>query len=283
MKNIKDYNLEQLKEELKLLNEKPYEDCLYNLSLVDLLKYAGHDSNEFIGQAKQYHYGLFIENLYSANEQQRGKLLIDPIFGYNLRAIVPNPDSNIEENRYYKVKLKLVDKLKRLDRNQLFQFTAVNIEETDNPYKADVNLTFEKFTSPAGNVATAHLLAEVGKNMYSSKDRMFFELIQNADDAASEKGVLINVKTSGDYLIVRHNGNSFDKDDFEAITSAANGTKKANENKTGYKGIGFKSVFTDSEKVFIKTGGYQFKFDRSDDRFTDFKSFYFLVNNLVIY
>ena len=270
----------QLYFSIKLLNEKPYEDCLYNLSLVDLLKYAGHDSNEFIGQAKQYHYGLFIENLYSANEQQRGKLLIDPIFGYNLRAIVPNPDSNIEENRYYKVKLKLVDKLKRLDRNQLFQFTAVNIEETDNPYKADVNLTFEKFTSPAGNVATAHLLAEVGKNMYSSKDRMFFELIQNADDAASEKGVLINVKTSGDYLIVRHNGNSFDKDDFEAITSAANGTKKANENKTGYKGIGFKSVFTDSEKVFIKTGGYQFKFDRSDDRFTDFESFYFLVNKL---
>ena len=44
-------------------------------------------------------------------------------------------------------------------------------------------MTFEKFTSPAGNVATAHLLEEVGKNMYSSKDRMFFELVQNADNS----------------------------------------------------------------------------------------------------
>lgn len=55
---------------------------------------------------------------------------------------------------------------------------------------------------------------------------MFFELVQNADDAASQKGVCIKVKTNGDYLIVSHNGYSFDKDDFDAITSAANGTKK---------------------------------------------------------
>lgn len=265
---------------LKLLNEKPYDEKLYNLSLSDLLKYAGHKSNMFIGQAKRYHYGLFIENLYSASDSQRGKLLIDPVYGYNLRAIVPNAKFNVEEHKYYKIKLRLAPKNKRLERNQLFQFAAINIEETENPYKTDVNLTFEKFTSPAGNVATAHLLAEVGKNMYSSKDRMFFELIQNADDAAAANGVLVNVKTLGDYLMVFHNGYSFDKDDFEAITSAANGTKKANENKTGYKGIGFKSVFTDSEKVFIKTGGYQFKFDKNDERFTDFDSFYFHVNRL---
>ncbi|MBQ9254932.1 MAG: ATP-binding protein [Clostridia bacterium] len=116
--------------------------------------------------------------------------------------------------------------------------------------------------------------------MYASKDRMFFELIQNADDAASENGVIVYIETLGDYLVIRHNGKSFDKDDFYAITSSANGTKKANENKTGYKGIGFKSVFTDSEKVFIKTGGYQFKFDRNDERFTDFDKFYFYVNDI---
>lgn len=148
--------------------------------------------------------------------------------------------------------------------------------ETENPYKADVNLTFAKSTSPRDCAALAHTLAEVGKNMYSSKDRMFFELVQNADDAAAQKGVNINVKSEGDFLIMRHNGKSFDKDDFDAITSSANGTKKANENKTGYKGIGFKSVFTDSEIVFIKTGGYQFKFDKNDPRFMNFEKFYFL-------
>lgn len=263
---------------LKLLNEKPYDEDLYDLSLCDLLKYAGHKSNVFIGQAKQYHYGLFIENLYSTNDSQRGKLLIDPIFGHNLRAIVPNANFTVEEHKYYKIELKLAPKNKRLERNQLFQFGAINIEETENPYKADVNLTFAKSTSPRDCAALAHTLAEVGKNMYSSKDRMFFELVQNADDAAAQKGVYVNVKSQGDFLVVCHNGNSFDKDDFEAITSSANGTKKANENKTGYKGIGFKSVFTDSEMVFIKTGGYQFKFDKNDPRFMDFEEFYFFVN-----
>lgn len=270
---------DQLFFSLKLLNEKPYDEKLYDLSLKDLLNYIGHDTNVFIGQAKQYHYGLFIENLYSTSIKQKGKLLIDPIFGYNLRAIVPNANFNVEENKYYKIELRLAQKNKRLERNQLFQFAAINIEETENPYKADVDLTFAKSTSPRDCAALAHTLAEVGKNMYSSKDRMFFELIQNADDAAAQKGVSVNVKTQGDFLIVRHNGNSFDKDDFDAITSSANGTKKANENKTGYKGIGFKSVFTDSEVVLIKTGGYQFKFDKNDPRFTNFEGFYFYVNN----
>ena len=260
------------------MNEKPYDEDLYNLSLLDLLKFTGHESNVFIGIAKQYHYGLFIENLYSTSVNQRGKLLVDPFFGYNLRAIVPNANFNIEENKYYKIEIELAPKNKRLERNQLFQFVATNIVETENPYKADVNLTFAKSTSPRDCAALAHTLAEVGKNMYSSKDRMFFELVQNADDAAAQKGVNINVKSEGDFLIMRHNGKSFDKDDFDAITSSANGTKKANENKTGYKGIGFKSVFTDSEIVFIKTGGYQFKFDKNDPRFINFEKFYFFVN-----
>ena len=263
---------------LKLLNEKPYDETLYDLSLSDLLKYIGHDSNVFIGIAKQYHYGMFIENLYSASTNQRGRLLIDPVFGYNLRAIVPNANFHVEENKYYHIELRLAPKNKRLERNQLFQFAAINIQEIENPYKADVNLTFAKSTSPRDCAALAHTLAEVGKNMYSSKDRMFFELVQNADDAAAQKGVYVNVKAQGEFLIVRHNGNSFDKDDFNAITSSANGTKKANENKTGYKGIGFKSVFTDSEIVFIKTGGYQFKFDKNDPRFNNFEEFYFYVN-----
>lgn len=267
---------------LKLLNEKPYDEKLYDLSSSDLLKYAGHESNVFVGQAKQSGNFAFIENLYSCDENQKGKLLVDPVFGYNLKALAINQFENqITDGEYYKVKLSgLVDKKKRLERNQLFQFTAEIINKTDNPYKKDVDLAFKKLTSPAGNVAIAHLLKEVVGNMLAAKDRMFFELVQNADDAASESGVRIKVKTEGDFLVVSHNGVSFDKDDFDAIVSAANGTKKSDENKTGYKGIGFKTVFKEANRVFIKTGGYQFKFDKSDVRFTDFDSFYFLVNGL---
>jgi hypothetical protein len=40
--------------------------------------------------------------------------------------------------------------------------------------------------------------------------------------------------------------------------------KSENVRQTGYKGIGFKSVFTDSNSVFIRSGSYSFKFDKND-------------------
>lgn len=244
---------------LKYLDEKPYDDKLYDLSLNDLLKYAGHDSNVFIGQAKQSGDFTFIENLYSCDENQKGKLLVDPIYGYKLKAVVINQfEDKIAEGEYYKVKLsRLVDKIKRLERNQLFQFTAEIIAKVGNPYKSDVDLAFCKHTSPATNSSIANLLDEVGLNMYSSPERMFFELIQNADDAASENGVIINIDKIDNYLVFTHNGFHFSKNDFESIVSAAKSTKTSKE-KTGYKGIGFKSVFTNSQQVYVHSGGVSF-------------------------
>lgn len=266
---------------LKYLQEKPYDDALYDLSLEDLLRHIGHSGSEFIGECQKRGEYLFFENLYSANPGEEGKILVDPKYGYNLRAIIVDRNHATVEGYFYKFNLALLPKEMRLERNQLFQFKAENIRPVQrNPFSDDVLKAFKKNISPATNITAAHLLAEVGKNMYSSKDRMFFELIQNADDASSETGVSVSVKTEGDYLTVVHNGFSFDREDFEAITSAANGTKKANENKTGYKGIGFKSVFTDSEEVLIRTGGYQFKYQKTHPGFSDFEKFYFFVNEL---
>ena len=265
---------------LKYLNDKPYDEELYDLSLEELLKICGLSSNKFIGQARQYGEYTFIENLYSNNDKEKGRLLTDPFYGYNLRALVPNNNFIIEAGKYYEVEIALVDKQRRIERNQLFQFRIKgNADECDNPYRNDVLGTFSKLTDPSANIALANTLTEVGKNMYSGTDRMFFELIQNADDASAKNGVSISIYTIGDYLIFCHNGRSFDRQDFVAITSSANGTKKTNEGKTGYKGIGFKSVFTDSEEVIIKTGGYQFKFDKSDPLFSDFEKYYRSVNN----
>lgn len=266
---------------LKYLQEKPYDEALYDLSLEDLLKRIGHSGTEFIGECQKRGEYLFLENLYSANPGEEGKILVDSKYGYNLRAIIVNKNCGAVEGYFYKFHLVLLPKEARLERNQLFQFKAEGIQlVSHNPFSDDVLKAFKKNFSPATNITAAHLLAEVGKNMYSSKDRMFFELIQNADDASSETGVSVSVKTEGDYLTVVHNGFSFDREDFEAITSAANGTKKANENKTGYKGIGFKSVFTDSEEVLIRTGGYQFKYQKTHPGFSDFEKFYFFVNEL---
>lgn len=266
---------------LKYLKERPYEESYYDFDTRQLLSYLGHISNSFIGVAKNYGNWTFIENLYSACDKTMGKLLVDPIYGYNLRTLVLD-NNGVEDGEFYKVNIKLTPKEKRLKRNQLFQFYCTSIEKSENPYQSDVSRAFKKRTGdPSANQTIAGLLKTVSKDMYSSKDRMFFELVQNADDASAEKGVFIDVATSGDYLVIYHNGYSFDKDDFEAITTAANGTKKANENKTGYKGIGFKSVFTDSVKVFISTGGYNFMFDKDAEIFQDFDKFY-IENNPIL-
>lgn len=268
---------------LKYLKERPYEESYYDLDNQQLLSWMGHSSNTFVGVAKSYGNRTFVENLYSYDDGTKGKLLVDPIYGYNLRALVYNTNVDIEDGKCYKVNIKLIPKEKRLERNQLFQFFCTSLEEVENPYQLDVHKAFiKRTTDPSANQTIAGLLKTVSKDMYSSKDRMFFELVQNADDASASKGVLIDVFTSGDYLVVCHNGYSFNKDDFEAITTAANGTKKANENKTGYKGIGFKSVFTDSEKVFISTGGYKFMFDRDEESFKDFDRFYIDNNPMIV-
>jgi hypothetical protein len=121
----------------------------------------------------------------------------------------------------------------------------------------------------------ANLMREIGKGMYSSKQRMIFELLQNADDAPGKEKVEFHIDINGDYFFIMHDGSPFNKDDVEAITSAAESTKRADNKKTGYKGIGFKSVFTDSTEVWLKSGGYQFAFLRNNSFFEDFDKFYF--------
>ena len=255
---------------LKYLEEKPYDDDLYSLSTEELLKRLGHNNNVFIAEAKNIK-GICLTNLYS----EEGNLLIDPFKGNNI--VVRFIQPTIEEGKFYKVLVKLLKEEKRRESNDLFSFYVSNAEEVINPYKSDVDLAFCKHTSPATNSSIANLLDEVGLNMYSSPERMFFELIQNADDAASENGVIINIDKLDNYLVFTHNGFHFSKNDFESIVSAAKSTKTSKE-KTGYKGIGFKSVFTNSQQVYVHSGGYHFLFDKNTELYDDFDGFYFKVN-----
>lgn len=135
-----------------------------------------------------------------------------------------------------------------------------------------------KSDNPHLNTTIARLLEEVGKQMYSSKDRTFFELLQNADDAAapmSKNAVEVVVDKKDDYLLFSHNGCSFNRTDFIAISSAANSTKRKTGNKTGYKGIGFKSVFSDAESVLLLSGGFSVKFDKTNELLQNYHDFYY--------
>lgn len=149
-----------------------------------------------------------------------------------------------------------------------------------NPFKVQVEKSFKENKTPKSNRESASYLKEIGADMYTDRDRMFYELLQNADDASSKRGVKVMVQIQDNYLIFTHDGLSFSRQDFKSIVSTANSTKRLDRKKTGYKGIGFKSVFTDSEKVYIRTGGFFFVFDKKAEMFNNFRAFYKYVNPL---
>ena len=119
------------------------------------------------------------------------------------------------------------------------------------------------FIDPDQAEMLANLLDTVSSDIYSESQRFIFELIQNADDAALTDSNEILFDFHSHSLIVSHKGKSFDEADIYGITNAGKGTKGSDATKTGYKGIGFKSVFGKSNRVTILSDGYSFRFDRT--------------------
>ncbi|MBX9587352.1 MAG: DUF3883 domain-containing protein [Gammaproteobacteria bacterium] len=98
------------------------------------------------------------------------------------------------------------------------------------------------------------------------EQKIFFELIQNADDIEATE---ISLYLLENHLIVVHNGLPFNESDVEKICDIAQQRyhdKSNMQGKTGYKGIGFKSIFSASDRVQIISGEgafeYSFRFDK---------------------
>lgn len=264
-----------------LIMKDIYDPNLYDLSLDELLDVMGIHSSEFVGKVTKLGSDHFFTNVItkSDNPLENGKLLVDPQIGRSIFVLIP-PGIAVEQNAYYEFELKLATKSLRQKEGSPFMFSADKFRKCGNPYKELVNIAFSQQTSPSSNTTIANLLEEVGQNLYTSKKRMFFELLQNADDAAPKDGVKVKIQIIGGYFVITHDGFAFNQHDFESITSAAKSTKRSSSKKTGYKGIGFKSVFTNSQSVFIKSLGFTFAFDKSLETYNDFRKFYFLVNDI---
>ncbi len=133
--------------------------------------------------------------------------------------------------------------------------------------KKHIEKLYRLRTNDAYNAITlANALEKDIRTGFLGGHKFVFELLQNANDAtrADEKNTVSFVYT-GQYLVVRHAGKHFSKTDVEKISDYAQqeyNDKANDQEKIGYKGIGFKAVFSISDCVYIISGDYSFKFDR---------------------
>jgi len=119
-------------------------------------------------------------------------------------------------------------------------------------------------TDDNAKTLTKTLHRDIAKD-FSGNNKYLFELLQNADDASNGDPVNVEFRIVEDYLILKHTGEPFNKEHVEKLCDYVQreGGKAVQSNKIGYKGIGFKSIFTISDCVQIISGDYSFRFDKN--------------------
>ncbi|WP_346986214.1 RNA-binding domain-containing protein [Chryseobacterium sp. POE27] len=131
--------------------------------------------------------------------------------------------------------------------------------------KSDIEEIFRKntgYAEPEHAINQAESLKSLSVDLYTDSKRFVYELLQNADDSVIPGvSVKVGIRLFDDFLVVAHTGKPFDKRDLRGICGVSDGTKKKSIEKTGYKGIGFKAVFGQSDNVVIYSNGDYFRFD----------------------
>ncbi|KAK5457302.1 hypothetical protein LTS15_005083 [Exophiala xenobiotica] len=103
----------------------------------------------------------------------------------------------------------------------------------------------------------------VAEQLYSSRFRLIYELLQNGDDARYAKNVkpTITFRIKPTELTIETNEMGFSLRDVKAICATGKSSKIGNSDTTGEKGLGFKSVFGIADYVHIQSGLWSFRFE----------------------
>ncbi|GFS74903.1 DUF3883 domain-containing protein [Trichonephila clavipes] len=128
---------------------------------------------------------------------------------------------------------------------------------------------FKEYTTPSRVLRSfTNLSNTVIQTALSGQSKFVFEILQNADDAYEDPSQEIEVQfvLDDNCFIVHHNGKGFDFNDVERICDYASQieeVKATDLSKTGYKGLGFKSLFNLSDSIYISSSNYSFRFDKT--------------------
>lgn len=163
----------------------------------------------------------------------------------------------------------LLGKIDKKYRN-FFSFIRFDeIEKEINNLTQDDLLPDDEFFKKIVDIRTAqkNILGNQYKNIITlinqsgtKPQRFLMELLQNIDDADYLKEPYVNISFQNNRLVLNYNEIGFTKENIAAITAIGDSTKQylANENITGEKGIGFKSIFNVANTVEIHSNNYHF-------------------------
>jgi hypothetical protein len=139
--------------------------------------------------------------------------------------------------------------------NKLEQFAINQIRKTKGVYLLSPERMFSEYNGEKENV----------KNY---NGRQLLEMLQNADDAASEatdeKKALIQLV--GDTLYIANTGYPFSEQGLNSIFHSHLSPKQAEEKQIGKKGLGFRSILSWSREVTIKSKGLCVSFSEGNSR-----------------
>jgi hypothetical protein len=135
---------------------------------------------------------------------------------------------------------------------------------------AEIAKKFSDYRDPEQRSTQARSVNKLAIDIYSSSEHFVYELIQNADDASdSVDEACVQLCFVEEYLIVSHDGRKFSDEDIKAVCGIGDSQKINSQKTTGYKGIGFKSVFSRSDWVYISSNGFSFCFDKNHPNWDD--------------
>lgn len=178
---------------------------------------------------------------------------------------------NLEDQEQYQVTLDLAkDEYRKKNPFLLVVKQYTKLENISAPIDTALPKTITdifneniNINSPFQVVNLANSVESLATDIYSEDKRFIYELIQNADDAALDEDSELSIQILKNYVIISHNGAPFNSRDIRGLCSIGLGTKTNDATKTGYKGIGFKSVFGQPDGlVYVKSEKTLFKFHR---------------------
>lgn len=248
-----------VKQEEDLINSLQLDISHYELELIADWRDADHEIVGYYSKFKDGRYGF--NDICSPDFSERTYKNGDEIIIYT--GEIPA----LEENNYYQFHWSIV--LNDSERGfQIIPKDNIFIKVQPKELVDRLYSMWEKSQSGVIN-QLSKIQTMVNTQLTASSDGTFiYELLQNANDYPVRHGdqiQLVDVEfyLTDNYLIYRHTGREFSPRNIAAISKMSAGEKKKEKNAIGYKGIGFKTIFSENDYVYLETGEYSIRFDES--------------------